>query len=293
MADFREDIHTLEKRVEKELDIENISAGYKYGNLFKYMQNKKKINKDIRKKLYEYATFLHILPEWLKPSELTSEEKISFTPSSGKGAMLSCAPSLFVEPHLPPYPEKKIWNEYKQNYNYLQSPTEGEVTYHTRPDILLTAEDTNKLPWTAKPAPQPVEQSKLMEMCANMLFEEVSEKIGADEVPSSYAECSSLVQTEAEKESTSELYEMWNEFGRNAEYVIECKHEPLSKSDYSQILWYGLVYNTDIVIVSKYRIGDSKFLNDIKNIDVNVDIISADVIDDIEKARSRVSKAIQ
>jgi hypothetical protein len=252
------------------------------------------LNKEVRKKLHEYTVFLHVLPEWLDASELSSEDKISFTPSRGRGSQVSWVPSLFVEPHLPPYPEEELWNQYKRKYRCLQDPSGEGRTHHTRPDALLTVEGADKLPWTANSSPQPVDQSRLMTMCANGLYEKVSEELVVGEVPSTYAECSSLVQTEAEAESTSDLYEKWDKFEEKAECIIECKHEPFDEADYSQILWYGLVYDTDIIVVSKHSVGSTQFSRDVEELPVSVNVVSGvDVSTDMRKARSSISGALR
>ena len=294
MTNFRERIRTLEDRVAEELGLSNIGVSHRYGSLFEYLQDDRGLNKEVRRKLHEYTVFLHVLPIWLEASDLSSEEKISFTPSRGKGSQMSWVPSLFVEPHLPPYPEKELWNQYGREYRCLQNPSGEGRTHHTRPDALLTVEGADRLPWSANSSPQPVDQSRLMTMCANGLFQKVSEELGVGEVPSTYAGCSSLVQTEAETESTSELYEKWNKFEGKAEYIIECKHEPFDQGDYSQILWYGLVYDTDIVVVSKHSIGNPKFSQDIEKLPVSASVVSGiDVSTDLIEAKSRISRAIQ
>ena len=294
MADLRERTHTLEDTVAEELGLEDVGVSHRYESLFEYLRGDRGLNKEVRKKLHEYTVFLHILPEWLDASDLSSEKKISYTPSRGRGSQISWIPSLFVEPHLPPYPEEDFWNQYKGEYRCLQDPSGKGRTHHTRPDELLTVKGADDLPWTANSSPQPVDQSRLMTMCANGLYEKVSDELGASEIPSNYAECTSLVQTEAETESTSELYEKWEGFEEKAEYIIECKHEPFGETDYSQILWYGLVYDTDVVLVSKHPVNNPQFSRDVENLPVNVSIVSGvDVLTEAEEARSKISKAFQ
>ncbi len=133
-----------------------------------------------------------------------------------------------------------------------------------------------------------------MTMCANGLFEKVAKELGVDEVPSNYADCSSLVQTEAEKESPDELYKKWQDYQESAEYIIECKHKPLDEDDYSQILWYGLAYDTDVVIISSHPVTNNQFTRDLNTLSVDVSIVSGiDIDTNFEKAQSKISDAVQ
>ena len=176
------------------------------------------------------------------------------------------------------------------NYQYLENPAEAETTHHNRPDSLLTSDGSDKLPWTANSNPPAIDKSRLMTMCANVQYERVAEEIGS-EVPDSYSECISLVQTVAETEPKPKLYKKWKGFQDEAEYIIECKHNPIK--DYSQILWYGLVYQTDIILVTRHSVDNSKFIKDTKNLPVDVHIANIDVNTGVNQARSKLSDIIQ
>lgn len=295
MTNYKKKIQKLENRVAQELELDEVKVSHRYNSLFEYFRNEKELNKNIRKKLHEYAIFLHLLSAWVDPSELDSEEKIVYTPSRGRGFQLSRVPSLFVEPHLPPYPEDELWSQYRSEYNFLHDPGGEGPTHHTKPDVLLTTKNVDKLPWTANISPRPVDQSRLMRMASRSQTEMIAKELGIDvqEIPDSYAEVISLIQTEAKQESPSELYENWAEFQHNAERIIECKHGPLDESDFSQILWYGLAYKTDIMIISSCSVSDRQFTDDISNLPVEVKIISGiDVHTEFDAVRTKIERLL-
>ena len=291
MTDFRDRIHELEDIVAEDLGIDSVSVGYGYKSLLKYLQGDRELDTGIRKRIHEYTVFLHTLPVWVNKYELDSDESISFNPCSGTVNQLSQAPSTFVEAHLPSYPEQELWNKHKTDYQHLENPAEAETTHHNRPDSLLTSAGVDKISWGAKSSPPAIDKSRLMRMCSRVEYERVAEEIGS-EVPENYSECIKLVQTVAETEPKPKLYEKWKGFQNEAEYIIECKHNPIE--DYSQILWYGLVYQTDIILVNRHSIDNSGFIGDIENLPVNVHIVSnVGVNTGVSRARSKLSEVIQ
>lgn len=288
MANYKNRIQELEEGVAEELDLEEVGVSHRYESLYGYLRNNKEMNKEVRKQLHEYTVFLHLLTIWADSSDVDSEEKITFTPSRGRANQFSRVPALFVEPHLPPYPEEELWRKCRSEYHYLRNPSGRGPTHHTKPDVLLTAEGVDKLPWTANIAPQPIDESKLKKMAARAQDERLAKALEVDveDLPDTYSECLSFIHEKAEKESPSELYENWLEFQSKAEYIIECKHEPLKESDFSQILWYGIAYETDIIITSSHSVKDSEFSRDIDNLPVEVAIVSdIDVCTDADKGR--------
>ena len=284
----------MENKVAQELGVDEVGVSHRYGSLYDYLRNETELNRDVRKKLHEYTVFLYLLPIKVDSSKLDSQ-KLSFVPSRGRGSQTSWVPSLFVEPHLPPYPEEKLWSQFRAEYQYLRDPS-GEVpTHHTKPDALLTVDGENELPWTANVSPQPINQSKLMRMASVGQVEALAKALGVDveDMPDTYAETVSLIQTEAEKESPSELYENWIKFQNKAERIIECKHEPFDDGDFSQILWYGLAYKTDIVIISKHSISNRQFSHELEELPVDVKIVSGiDLSTDFNEAQSKLERVV-
>lgn len=291
MKKHRERIGKLEEQVESKIGVKEVSVSNDYWEFADYLRGKNNMNKDIRKKLHEYAVFLHTLPSHIDASRIDTNSKVRFSPTSGKYSQSHTIQSLFVEPYLPPYPINDFYNEYKSEYYFLKSPTD-ETRYHTSPDLLIATQGVTELPWKAVGSPQPVDQSRLMKLCARGDAQGVVEALGVDEVPSSYNECASLVQTEAKKQSPRELYKKWEEFGNKAKYLIESKHEPLTEDDFSQILWYGIVFETDIVVVSRHPVRDPQFNSDIRRLPVDVTVVSEiGLHTDADKARSKIREA--
>lgn len=294
MTNYKKRINKLENNIAQELGVDEVSVSHRYSSLYDYLSGERKLNSDIRKKIHEYTVFLHLLPIVVDSSKLNSE-KLSFVPSRGRGSQPSWVPSFFVEPHLPPYPEKELWSQFRSEYQYLRDPS-GEVpTHHTNPDALLTVDGADELPWTANISPQPIDQSKLMRMASNGQVEMLAETLGVDVegIPNSYAEMVSLIQTEAEKESPSKLYEKWIAFQNKTERIIECKHTPFDDSDFSQIYWYALAYKTDILIISNHSVSSRQFTRDLENLPIDVTIVSGiDVDTDFSEARSKLERVM-
>lgn len=291
MRKHRTRISELEEQVASEIGVEKVSVSNDYWEFAEYLRAKRGINTDIRKKLHEYTVFLHTLPSHTDASELGSKDKILFSPSEGKYSQSPTVQSMFVEPYLPPYPVDEFWDEHKNEYHHLKNPTDN-TRYHTSPDLLIATRGVSELPWKAVGSPQPVDQSRLMKLCARGNAEKVAELLGIDDTPSSYNECTSLVQTEARKQSPHELYKNWTEFGNQAQYLIESKHEPLTEEDFSQILWYGIAFETDIVVISRYPIQDTQFKSDISRLPVDITVVSeVGLHTDTNEARSKIREA--
>lgn len=295
MSDYRDRIQELEKEVAGELDLEGVGVSHRYKSLYEYLRKENEMNKQIRKQLHEYAVFLHLLAIWTDPSDVGSEEKITFTPSRGRADQFSRVPALFIEPHLPPYPEEELWKKWRSEYHYLRDPSGQGPTHHTKPDILLTKKEVNRLPWAANVAPQPIDESKLKKMAARAQDERLAKALEVDveELPNTYSECLSFIHERGKKESPSKLYENWAEFQNKAKYIIECKHEPLKGSDFSQILWYGLAYETDIILISSHSVKNPEFSCDVENLPVEVAIVpDIDVYTDVNKARLELEQLL-
>jgi hypothetical protein len=294
MTDYRDRIQELEEDVVGELNLEEVGVSNRYRTLSNYLRKKKDMNNEVRKQLHEYSVFLHLLTIWVDSSDVDSE-KIKFIPSSGGADQFSPIPAMFVEPHLPPYPEEELWKKYCSEYHYLRDPTDEGRTHHTKPDVLLTVEKVDKLPWPANTAPRSINEKKLKKMAARAQDERLAEALGVDieDLPDTYSECLSFIHEKAKKESPSKLYENWLNFQSKSEYIIECKHEPIKETDFSQILWYGLAYETDIIIISSHSVKDPEFSRDIENLPVEVTIVSdIDVHTDASKARSKLRKLL-
>jgi len=270
--DIREDIAEIEDSLCSELDLERVGVGY--DALCGYLNERKALNKPVRKQLHEYRVFLTVLRLWVDSADVDSDDRIHFSPSRGKdkGRQSEAAPSIFIEPALPVYLENELWDTYQSEFHYLKKPGGDGPKRHTKPDMLLTKDGVGKLPWAARVDNPVVDESKLMSLCAHEEYEEVADEIGTNDVPSNATECFRLVQNRDKREDPSELYEKWEEFKHNAEYIIESKHEPLTEEDYSQILWYALAYKTDIILVSGYPVTDL-FIKDADKLPVEISIV--------------------
>lgn len=266
---IREDIAEIEDSLCSELDLERLGVGY--DALRGYLNERKELNKPVRKQRHEYRVFLTVLRLWVNPADVESDDRIYFSPSRGKGRQSETAPSIFTEPALPVYPESELWDTYRSEFHYLKKPGDDGPKRHTKPDMLLTKDGVGKLPWAARVDEPAIDESKLMSWCAREEYEKVAKEIGTD-APSTARECYQLVQNRDKREDPSELYEKWEEFKHNAEYIIESKHEPLTEEDYSQILWYALAYKTDIILVSDHPVTDL-FIKDIDKLPVEISIV--------------------
>lgn len=295
MTDYRDRIQELEEGVAEELNLEEVGVSNRYRSLYNYLRKEKDMSDKVRKQLHEYSVFLHLLTIWVDSSDVDSEEKIKFTPSRGRADQFSRVPTMFVEPHLPPYPEEELWKKHRSEYHYLRDPSGEGRTHHTKPDVLLTVEKVDKLPWAANTSPRSINESKLKKMAANAQKEKLAEVLGVDieDLPDKYNECLSFIHEKAKKESPSNLYENWLNFQSKSEYIIECKHEPIKETDFSQILWYGLAYETDIIIISSHPVKDAKFSHDTENLPIQVATVSdIDVHTDVDKAQSKLGQLL-
>lgn len=292
----RKTIRSIEEKLRSKLDPERLTvpgsgnSGYKA--LSDYLTGRRELDKPVRKQLHEYRVFLSILDVWVDPIDIDPDYHIHFSPERGTGVQFETAPSIFVEPALPIYPEQIIWNNNHSDFNYLNG-TDADINRHTKPDMLLTKDSVNTLPWTAIARAPIKNESKLMSWCAHGKGNKIKEELGIEEDISSTRECYSIVQNLAERYNSKNLYKKWKEFEEKAEYIIESKHGQLKESDFSQILWYGLAYNVDVVIITNHQIYDQKFLDDLNKISVNVNIV-----DDFEttinsnRANSKISAVI-
>jgi hypothetical protein len=272
----RKIIKSIEKKLRSELDPKRLgvhgagNSGYKA--LSDYLAGRREADESVQKQLHEYRVFLAILGTWVDPVDIEPDDIIHFSPEKGTGIQFSTAPSLFVEPALPMYPEEEIWNKHRSNFNYLSKPG-TDVKRHTKPDMLLTKEGINRLPWTAIARAPVKNESKLMSWCAHGKASKVKEELGIEDDISSARECYSIVQNVAERYNAKNLHEKWKDFENKSKYLIESKHGRLKESDFSQILWYGLAYNVGIIIITNHQIQDRRFHHDLNELPVDVDII--------------------
>jgi hypothetical protein len=272
----RKAIESAEERLRSKLNPKRLApygvGGSGYEALSDYLNGDRELDDSVRKQIYEYRVFLAILKEWVDPSDVEPDDIIFFSPSKGTGNQFETAPSLFVEPVLPVYPEDDLWNRNQSKFNYLKSPSESPKR-HTKPDLLLTRPGVDNLPWTANVRAPAKNESKLMSWCAKGKFDKVKQELNIeDEIPSA-RECYSIVQNTDKKEPADAIYKKWDKFRHNSEFLIELKHDPLKESDFSQILWYGIVYRVDVIIVSKYPVSDHRFQQDLRNLPVNVTVV--------------------
>jgi len=289
-------IKSIEKKLRSKLDPKRLTvpgsgnSGYKA--LSDYLAGRRKIDKPVKKQLHEYRVFLSILDVWVDPIDIEPDDHIFFSPERGTGVQFETAPSIFVEPALPIYPEQKIWNKHHSDFNYMNS-TESDIRRHTKPDMLLTSDGVNTLPWTAIARAPVKNESKLMSWCAHGEGDKVKEALGIEEDISSARECYSIVQNVAERYSGENLHKKWEEFEEKAEYIIESKHGQLEENDFSQILWYGMAYNVDVIIITNHRIYDQKFHDDLDKLPVNVDVVdNFETTISSDEANSKISAVL-
>ena len=272
----RKIIKSIEKKLRSKLNPKRLtvpgSGNSGYEALSDYLAGRREADEPVQKQLHEYRVFLSILNTWVDPADINPDDIIHFSPERGTGVQVETAPSLFVEPALPIYPEQKMWNKYCSKFNYLNSP-DTNVKRHTKPDMLLTKEGVNTLPWTAIARAPVKNESKLMSWCARGKGNKVKQELGIEQEISSTRECYSIVQNVAEKYNSKNLHKKWKDFEKKAEYLIESKHGQLKESDFSQILWYGLAYNVDVIIITNHQINDRQFSRDLNKLPVNVTII--------------------
>lgn len=290
----QEVIESIEEELRSELNPQRLapygagSQGYKA--LSDYLSGKKELNRSVEKQLHEYRVFLAVLDVWVGADRIDSDDIIFFSPSTGTGIQFETAPSLFVEPVLPIYPENDIWREHKSDYYYLQEPESDGPKHHTKPDMLLTRDGIDKLPWTAQVTAPPKNESTLMSWCAQGEFDRVKKELGLSEEITNAGDCYSVVQRTDKKKDSCQLYKKWHEFESDARYIIESKHQSLDKKDFSQILWYGLAYKTNIVLISNHQISNRKFKQDLKNLPVKVEVVEGfDTTISREEAENKLS----
>jgi hypothetical protein len=292
----RKTIKSIEKQLCSNLNPKRLavhgSGNSGYEALSDYLGGRREADEPVKKQLHEYRVFLTILNTWADPIDVEPDDIIHFSPEKGTGVQFETAPSLFVEPALPIYPEQNIWNKHHPNFNYLNAP-DTDVRRHTKPDMLLTRDGVNTLPWTAIARAPVKNESKLMSWCAHGEGNKVKQELGIEQEISSTKECYSIVQNVAEKYNSKNLHEKWKNFEEKAEYLIESKHGQLKESDFSQILWYGLAYNVDIIIITNHQIHDRQFYRDLDKLPVNVDIIDDfETTINMSEANSKISAVI-
>jgi hypothetical protein len=160
----REDIAEIEDSLCSELDLERLGVGG-YNALRDYLNEKRVLDKPVRKQLHEYRVFLTVLRLWVNPADVESDDRIYFSPSRGKGRQSETAPSIFTEPARPVYPESELWDTYRSEFHYLKKPGGDGPKRHTKPDMLLTKDGVGKLPWAARVDNPVVDESRLMSLC--------------------------------------------------------------------------------------------------------------------------------
>jgi len=273
----RKIIKSVEQQLRSELNPKQLavlgSGNSGYEALSDYLAGRRECDEPVQKQLHEYRVFLTILNTWVNPADIEPDDIIHFSPEKGTGIQFETAPSLFVEPALPIYPEEKMWDKYHSSFNYLNSP-DTDVKRHTKPDMLLTKDGVNTLPWTAIARAPVKNESKLMSWCAHGKANKIKEELGIEQDISSTRECYSIVQNAAERCNSEKIYKKWKDFENKSQYLIESKHGHLKESDFSQILWYGLAYNVDIVIITNHQIHDQRFHHDLDKLPVSVNIIN-------------------
>lgn len=292
----REQIKQIEQDLEVKLNVDKIkpygSNNQGYKQLREYHSRNGSINNTVRKRLHEYRAFLAVLDLIADPEDV--EDRVFFKPTTGKGYQLATASSIFVEPSLPVYPEKKVWKQHKLDYSYLQKPENDGSQRHTIPDILITKSDTDRLPWSKRTDAPVIDESRLQKMCANFAFDIVEDRLNTDQTISTYSECLSAIQSHAQRKNPTKLYEQWEDFQSDARYIIESKHNRLDEDDYSQILWYGIAYKTPLIIISQESITNQQFRRDIENLPVPVNLIeNFNTTITIERARQKLSMLSQ
>jgi len=294
--DIRNHIESLEEHLRAELRPKKLgvygSGNSGYEALSHYMNGDRQLDDSVRKQLHEYRVFLSVLELWVDASTVDGDDVIFFEPTRGKGYQFETAPSLFVEPALPVYPEEELWENHHSDYHHLKQPADGRKR-HTKPDMLLTSSGSDRLPWTARVDAPVKDESKLMSWCAHGEFKKVKDALGVEKEISSAGDCYSVVQTSDDRKNPDELFQDWLDFKPEAEYIIEVKHDPITEDDFSQILWYALAYETNLIIVSKYPISNQKFLHDIDVLPVSVKIVdNMDITTSNAEANEKISTVL-
>ncbi len=289
---MRRRIKEIKRKVKSDLCVDKLkprgtnNKGYKI--LAEYITGKRSIDKRVRKQLYEYRVFLAILDLWADQEEV--DDTIFFSPCTGSGSQLETAPSIFVEPALPVYEEDKFWRRNRSDYFCLRNPDNDGPDRHVKPDMLLTQSGVSRLPWTARTTAPIVNERRLMQWCGRGEFARVKSELGINQTISTAQECYSVVQSTDKREDPSHLYKKWEEFQPNARYIVESKHSSLTEEDYSQILWYGIVYQTPIIIITQQPVSNWEFLRDIENLPIPVHLIEHfDTYISVQQAREKLS----
>lgn len=288
-------IKDLEQEVQRKHGVE-VSV-YGTGNqglqqLNNYLYSDGEQNKETEKRSLEYAVYLSTILTSDSISPLWGDEnKILYAPSRGSNSQTADVEGIFVEPALPRYDASEYWSQYGQNYTHLLKPnTDGRPKNHVKPDLLLTDPSEKKLPWGADIRPQITDEGKLKRWVAHGEFDKVQEILRLDERPDSAAGWYSAIAKHGDVEGTSEMFDKWKSFKPKVNYLIEVKHQDLSETDYSQILWYALVYGVPVVIVSMASIGDRSFLRDLDDLPVDTRVIDQiQSVGDVQNAFSQLT----
>lgn len=271
MTPKRQQLLKLEQIVENELSGENSEVEVKcgYDTLRNHLMEERDIDPSVNSQAYRYWTFLTFLRIVADPDDFEGESVVLFSPESGLQS--GAGPRLFIEPCLPMYSQEELWNELS-GFTYLQDPTKSETTHHV-PNIMVTKNNVDRLPWPANRGSMIQDSSELRKLCANGEYEQVKNEIGLETVPSSFANCLKLVEEYADIVDKSGIDSEWRDFSNNVEYLIDCNQGSLNEDDFSRILWYGIAHKKPLIIVTSEQITDRQFKNDLDMIPAEVSIV--------------------
>lgn len=264
MGDISDRIRTLEDEVADEIDVEAVEGDRRIQEL---LGRGGPYDGQDQSYLHNYLVFLHLLP--LIPGTDDVDGKVQYMPTTNTSR--ASVTGLFEQPQLPNYPATDLYGQYRRELTHLQKPSEEDPDHHTLPNFLVATKETGRLPWG--PEVNDLDAQELSELCAATEYETVSERLGADSAPDNYRDCISMVQNHQTKPVT-ETYREWTDFSNSARSLVSTEYTELSQDDYSQILWYAVAYETDVVVVSRLPIDDVEFEHDIDAAPVDVEIVS-------------------
>jgi len=274
----KQTIKELEGKVNRKhsVEVKVYGGGTGLETLADYLYRDGKRTDEAEKRSYEYAVFLGFLLNKSKlnlTSSVPDSNKVFYGPSRGRGRQSTRVPGLFTEPALPRYDAEDIWSKYHDEYAHLLNPENDTAEAHVKPDFLITDKDVSHLPWSADTRPNITDERKLKEWVAHGKIDEVEEALGLDEQLSSAAEAYSAISKYGEKEDPAKTFEKWEDFQSQARYLVEVKHQPLTEMDYSQIIWYTLVYKIPMTIISAKSVNSSLFKQELERLPTDVEII--------------------
>lgn len=284
-------IKRLESEVQRQHGVEISVYGFGSQGLEKfkdYLYHEGPKSREVEKRSLEYVVYLSAL---LARDSITplwgDDDTVHYQPSQGSNTQSAKINGIFSEPSLPRYDADEYWSKYEDEYtNLLELGTENQPQNHVKPDILITDPAEKRLPWGADSRPTVTDEAKLKRWVSRGKFDKAQEALQLDEQPESVADWYSAISKHGRTKSPDEDFHKWEKYKQKTRYLVEIKHRELTKEDYSQILWYALVYDIPTVVVSGTPVSSRSFYRDLDQIPVETHVIDDIQIQSINEAQA-------